>query len=149
MTTPLLPPLREELRLLAAAPNPDGSPAWMIQDPVNNRFFRLGWLDFELLLRWAGGSPQQIIEAVNAETTLTVHPEDLDALWRFLEQHSLLQTNTPQAVARLQQRAAELKPGLRQWLIYHYLFFRIPLIRPQFWLNALVPDWIGCSPARS
>jgi putative peptide zinc metalloprotease protein len=25
----------------------------MIQDPVTNRFFRIGWLDFELLVHWA------------------------------------------------------------------------------------------------
>ena len=46
-----LPPLREELRLLPAAANHDGSPAWMVHDPINNRFFRVGWLDFEMLLR--------------------------------------------------------------------------------------------------
>ena len=49
----MLPPLREELRLLPAATNRDGTPAWIVQDPVNNRFFRIGWIDFELLLRWA------------------------------------------------------------------------------------------------
>ena len=39
-----LPPLREELQLHAAAPYSDGSPAWVIQDPVNNRFYRIGYL---------------------------------------------------------------------------------------------------------
>lgn len=144
MSEPRLQPLREELRLLPAAPNSDGSPAWLVQDPVNNRFFRIGWLDFELLLRWTYLSPQQIIEAVNAETTLNVQLEDLEALWRFLEQHSLLQANTQQAAERLQQRATTLKTEPYKWLINHYLFFRIPLIRPQFWLKKLLPslDWL-------
>lgn len=139
MISSSLPPLREELRLLAAAPNPDGSPAWMVQDPVNNHFYRIGWLDFELLLRWASGSPQQLVAAVNAETTLSVHLEDVGALWQFLEQHSLLRTSTPEAVRRLVQRAETLKPGLFKWLVYHYLFFRLPLIRPQFWLKKFFP----------
>ncbi len=39
-----LPPLREELKLLPAAANHDGSPAWMVQDPINNSFFVLGGL---------------------------------------------------------------------------------------------------------
>jgi putative peptide zinc metalloprotease protein len=144
MIPPLLPPLREELRLLAAAPNPDGSPAWMVQDPVNNRFYRIGWLDFELLLHWASGTPEQVVEAVNAETTLTVHPEDVEALWHFLEYHNLLQARTPQAVERLQKQAKTIKPGVFKWLVYHYLFFRIPLIRPQFWLKKLLPwfEWL-------
>ena len=144
MSEPRLQPLREELRLLPAAPNSDGSPAWLVQDPVNNRFFRIGWLDFELLLRWTYLSPQQIIEAVNAETTLNVQLEDLEDLWRFLEQHSLLQANTQQAAERLQQRATMLKTEPYKWLINHYLFFRIPLVRPQFWLKKLLPslDWL-------
>lgn len=139
-----LPPLREELRLLPAAPNRDGSPAWMVQDPVNNRFFRIGWIDFELLLRWALDSPQQVVDAVNAETTLTVGMDDVDGLQRFLEQHSLLQANSERAVERLRQRAAGLKKGVSEWLVHHYLFFRIPLVRPQFWLVKLMPwvDWI-------
>jgi len=37
-----LPPQRDELRLLPAAANHDGSSAWLVQDPVNNRFFRIG-----------------------------------------------------------------------------------------------------------
>ena len=88
--------------------------------------------------------PQQIIEAVNAETTLNVQLEDLEALWRFLEQHSLLQANSQQAAERLQQRATTLKTEPYKWLINHYLFFRIPLVRPQFWLKKLLPslDWL-------
>ena len=50
-TAPPVPALREDLQLFPAAANRDGSPAWMILDPVTNRFFRLGWLEFELLSR--------------------------------------------------------------------------------------------------
>ena len=139
-----LPPLREELRLLPAVANRDGTPAWMVQDPVNNRFFRIGWLDFELLLRWTHDSVEQMVQAVNAETTLTVGLEDVDGLLRFLEQHSLLQANSERAVERLRQRASALRKSVHEQLIHHYLFFRIPLVRPQFWLKKLLPllDWI-------
>lgn len=140
----LLPPLREELRLLPAAANRDGTPAWMVQDPVNNRFFRIGWLDFELLLRWTQESAERLVESVNTETTLTVGLADVDGLMRFLEQHNLLQANSEQAVERLRQRASALKKSVHEQLIHHYLFFRIPLVRPQFWLKKLLPflDWI-------
>ena len=47
-----LPRIRDELVVFPAAANEDGSPAWIIQDPVNNRFYRIGWLEFECLLRW-------------------------------------------------------------------------------------------------
>lgn len=137
MDTLHLPPLREELRLYPTNPNSDGSPAWLLQDPIANRFFRIGWIDFELLLRWSSGNPKQIIESINTTTTLTVSIEDLKALFFFLEQNNLLQVSTQDAVEGLQQRAVKLKNDPINWLIRHYLFFRIPLIRPQIWLKKL------------
>ena len=135
----LLPPLREELRLLPAAPNHDGSPAWMVQDPVNNRFFRIGWIDFEILLRWSQRSAQAIAQSISEETTLTIDDSDVAALLQFLEQHSLLQANSPNAVDRLRRLSAQMQKNPYEWLLHNYLFFRIPLIRPQLWLARLMP----------
>jgi hypothetical protein len=135
-----VPPLREELRLLPAAANHDGSPAWMVHDPINNRFFRIGWLDFEILLRWSQGSPQAIAQSVSEETTLSIDETDVGALLHFLEQHNLLQANSASAVNRLRQRSAQMKKNPYEWLLHNYLFFRVPLIRPQVWLAAIMPD---------
>jgi putative peptide zinc metalloprotease protein len=92
-----LPLLREELRLLAASPQPDGSPAWNVLDPVRNRFFRIGWLEFELLLRWSMGNAEAIAVAVAAETTLPASREDVEALARFLQHNELLQPGSSYA----------------------------------------------------
>ncbi len=141
---PGLPPLRDELRLLPAAANYDGSPAWMVQDPVNNRFFRIGWLDFEVLLRWTQGSAKAVADSVSSETTLSADESDVGALLSFLEQHSLLKADTPQAVDRLRKRSLLLKKNPYEWLLHHYLFFRVPLVRPQLWLAKILPylSWI-------
>jgi putative peptide zinc metalloprotease protein len=139
-----LPPIREELRLLPAAANPDGSPAWMVHDPVNNRFFRIGWMDFEMLLRWSQGTPQAIAESINDETTLTIDVNDVGALLHFLEQHSLLQSNSTAAVDRMRHRSVLMKRNPYEWLLHNYLFFRIPLVRPQLWLAKIMPffNWL-------
>lgn len=42
-----LPSLRDDLRLLGTGAERDGSPGWTIFDPARNRFFRIGWLEFE------------------------------------------------------------------------------------------------------
>ena len=135
----VLPPLREELRLLPAAANHDGSPAWMVQDPVNNRFFRIGWIDFEILLRWSHRSASAIAQSISNETTLTVDDSDVAALLKFLEQHSLLRANSPSAVDRLRRLSAQMQKNPYEWLLHNYLFFRIPLIRPQLWLARWMP----------
>ncbi|MEQ1487195.1 MAG: site-2 protease family protein [Methylotenera sp.] len=138
----MLPAMREELRLLPAASNHDGTPAWMVQDPINNRFFRIGWIDFEILLRWSHLYPKQIIEAVNSETTLNIDENDINGLVRFLEQHNLLQATSHAAADKLRLRANSVKQGVFDWLLHHYLFFRVPLIRPQAMLATLMP-WLS------
>lgn len=123
--------LRQELRLLPASANPDGSPSWMIHDPVTNRFFRIGWLDFELLLRWGMESPSALLNSVRAETTLDPQEEDIRSLSGFLQQHELLQSNGADGTRQLHARAQAASRGVSDWLLHHYLFFRIPLVRPQ------------------
>jgi putative peptide zinc metalloprotease protein len=116
----------------------------MVQDPINNSFFRIGWLDFEMLLRWAYGSPEKIVSSVNNETTLDIEITDVNDLKDFLIQNRLLQANNQAAVDQLRSSAKEQNRGLINWLLHHYLFFRIPLFRPQVWLAKVMPwlDWI-------
>jgi putative peptide zinc metalloprotease protein len=131
------PPLREDLRLSEAAQNPDGTPAWVIQDAVTNRFFRIGWLEFECLLRW-GQSPTSIAQDVAASTALNPSVEQVVALRSFLEQHHLVR---PDVAARARLAKTDQSGGwlsLRWWL-HHYLFFRIPLLFPHKLLGRLAP----------
>ncbi len=139
-----VPPLREELRLIPAANNHDGSPAWMIQDPICNKFYRIGWLDFELLLRWQLIDITHIIDDIQAETTLEVDEDNISELVGFLTQNKLLQASSAEAVNGLIREKEMRKEGLFAWLIHHYLFFRIPLIKPQVLLANILPlvRWI-------
>jgi putative peptide zinc metalloprotease protein len=123
--------LRQELRLLPADANRDGSPAWMIHDPVANRFFRVGWMDFEILLRWERRTHAAVAQAVCEETTLHAEVEDVESLEAFLRQHGLLQPSKPADVDAMRERAATQMPSAGEWLLHHYLFFRLPLVRPQ------------------
>ena len=91
--TAQLPALRQDLRLHEAAPSKDGSPAWSIQDPVTNRFFRIGWLEFEFLLRWPGDAAQ-IAEDVAATTPLAADKEMVEAFAVFLARHNLVRPSS-------------------------------------------------------
>ncbi len=134
-----LPPLRDELRLLPTSANADGSPAWLIQDPVTNRFYRIGWVDFELLLRWDQANMAQILDSIAQETPLTVDAQDVMDLLKFLDAHQLLQARSPDAVERLHQRAQARRQSPQEWLLHNYLFFRVPLLRPQEALARWLP----------
>ncbi|TWB29632.1 HlyD family efflux transporter periplasmic adaptor subunit [Nitrospirillum bahiense] len=139
-----LAPLREELTLLAGPALADGSPSWTLHDQVAGRFYRLGWLEFEILRRWHLEVPQAIAADVASNTTLRVTVDDVMAVSQFLALNNLLQRHGPQAVSTLMRQAEMRKPGLWQWLLKNYLFFRVPLVKPDRFLTQALPyvSWI-------
>lgn len=134
-----LPPLREDLALIEAAPRRDGSPAWMVHDPVANRFYRLGWLEFELLSRWRAPTAGQALSQTRDETGLTVSADELANLVDFLARHHLLRASEPGAAQALVDEAARAHDAKLKRLLHDYLFFRIALVRPQAWLERWLP----------
>ncbi len=139
-----LPPLREELNLFAGAPSMDGAPTWILQDPVAHRFYRIGWQEYEILLRWnmrAGDMLREIAQ----QTTLNVSESDVEKLLKFLATHNLIQSRGPMALQRLQEHAAKLNRRDLVWVVKNYLFIRIPLVRPDKFLEHTLPliRWLG------
>ncbi|MBT2339796.1 MULTISPECIES: HlyD family efflux transporter periplasmic adaptor subunit [Pseudomonas] len=137
-----LPAIREDLRLIPAATQRDGSPAWMIQDPVGNRFFTVGWLEFEMLSRWSLGNPTRLLDALAAQTPLQVSRAELASLLVFLRHHQLLQVTEVNGSQRLEAMARQQKHTGWQWLLHNYLFMRVPLWRPQRLLQKTLP-WVA------
>ncbi|SEJ27177.1 HlyD family efflux transporter periplasmic adaptor subunit [Achromobacter sp. NFACC18-2] len=130
-----LPSLREDLRLFAAAPHADGSPAWVIEDPVRNRHFRIGWLEFEFLSRWRL-APAELLADIVRRTALQPGEDQLREFADFLRANDLLRPapSQSQAMAWAEPRRPWSKP---KWWLHNYLFFRIPLIHPTYWLGKL------------
>ncbi|CDK99848.1 Peptidase, M50 family protein [Magnetospirillum gryphiswaldense MSR-1 v2] len=140
----LLPSLRDELSLHPGPASLDGSPTWTIRDPVRNRYFRIGWAAFEALSRW-GGTAGEVAEAVRAETTIDMSDEEVMDVAKFVRGNQLTQANSHADTLRLSEQAAAEKHSLFNWLLHHYLFFRIPLVRPDRFLGGLLPlvSWLG------
>jgi len=133
-----LPPLRDELALYAGAPANDGSPTWMIHDPARNRFFRIEWGAFEIISRWALGRPEAIVEKVQKETTLSITHKEVLAIGQFLVANQLIKVRGAEGTTRFLKIMAQMKRSWLSWLIHNYLFFKIPLIRPDRFLSATV-----------
>jgi len=134
-----LPPLRQDLRLHPGPQRPDGAPSWLLHDPPRNRFFRIGWAEFELLRRWEGQGPEGLLTRVNRDTPLRIERTHLEALLQFLSVNQLLAGSGERFLDRLEQRVAQGRIGIGQWLLHHYLFFRIPLARPDGFLERTLP----------
>jgi len=139
MRATTLLPLREEIAIFPGPAALDGSPSYTLHDPARNRFYRLGWPEFEILSRWSEASIDAVVDRVNRETTLRIEREDVDELARFLSASDILRVTSPQGTANLVGKAKRQRTSWGQWLLHNYLFTRIPLLRPDRFLTATSP----------
>lgn len=138
----MLPLLREELSLYPGPPAGDGAPTWSLHDPVRNLFFRVDWMSFEMLSRWHLGDPTAILEAIAEETPIEPLEDDFANLAKFLVESELIQRHDAKATGWMHEQQQKRRPKISQWLLHHYLFFRIPLWHPNDWLERTSP-YIG------
>ncbi len=136
-----LPALRADLQLSPAAPGVDGAPRWTLADPLRGRYFQLAEGAIRLLRHWHLGDAGRVLAAANAGTPAALGTTDLEALLRFLRSHELVLADGEQraefAIRLARQRQSPLKR-----LLHGYLFFRIPLWRPDPLLARIWP-WLA------
>lgn len=138
----MLPALRQELSLFAGPPDHGGAPTWSLQDPVRNRFFRIDWLAFEILSRWHLGNAAAIATAVRRDTPIQADHADVDDVATFLTDNDLIQRHHATSVDVLSRRRASQQTSWYMWLLHRYLFFRVPLWRPDTFLTRTLP-WVS------
>jgi putative peptide zinc metalloprotease protein len=129
------PALRQDLQLHHASALSDGSPSWTLHDPVRHRFTRIDWITHEVLRRWWLADAALIAEQVNAHTTLALGAEHVLQVLEFARRQELVEPTAPPP-------GQEATRGLRAvltWLMHHYLFFRVPLLNPDAFLQRLLP----------
>jgi putative peptide zinc metalloprotease protein len=137
-----LPSLRADLQLQMAAPALDGSPRWTLADPLRGRYFKLGAAAMRLLRHWSLGDPEQVLRAANREPGLPLDATELEHLLSFLRAHDLISALDPQQRASYGIKAAAQRQSVWLILLHQYLFFRIPLWRPDAFLNRAWP-WLA------
>ncbi len=132
----ILPRLRPDLELTVAPAEEQGKPVWMLHDPIHATFTRLDWIQFEIVKRLdRTQSAEELLKRLEQETTIR---EDQSEILKFIEEliafgltEKTLHKNSAFLTAEQQQR----QTGFFKWLIYHYLYFRIPIIHPDKFLE--------------
>ncbi|MDN6873847.1 biotin/lipoyl-binding protein [Pseudomonas citronellolis] len=135
----MLPALRPDLSLSPAAAGFDGSPQWTLADPLRGRYFKLGAAAVRLLRHWSLGDPRRVLEAANAETGGPLGEAELEELLRFLRGHDLIAAVDAEQRASYGAKAGALRQSLWRRVLHQYLFFRVPLWRPDVFLNRAWP----------
>ena len=131
-----LPVLRNDLRIYPWQPAPrTGEALWALHDPTRNRFFLLPQDAMEILKRFDLGSISQIVARVNSETARRVNDADVQATVAFLHQNQLVKLSAKSAAESLMKLKESQREPLLNRLIHTYFFFRIPLVRPDLFLE--------------
>ncbi|MGJ3626824.1 hypothetical protein AB5I41_07970 [Sphingomonas sp. MMS24-JH45] len=137
MAAASLPPLRQELRLDRGAPLASGAPGFVL-------FIRCatcssssdGWNNAWPRTRHRG-DPASVRDALVAEGTPPADAEAAVAAFHDFARANGLTSGAP-AAELAQRRAATARDGWR-WLLDHYLFIRVPLVRPAAFLSRTLP----------
>ncbi|MAE91990.1 MAG: hypothetical protein CMI67_20835 [Pelagibaca sp.] len=136
---PPLPPLREDLRISLGAPLLNGAPSWVIYDPIRHRFFQVGQRTMEMISNWSSGTISRLQSELQAKRALHVGAQEIRAVLEFLKSSDLL-AETERGLARsFDSRVAKQRTSLIQWALHRYIFFRVPLVRPNNFLQATWP----------
>ncbi len=127
-----LPKLNPLLKLHPSGQSHDGQPQWTLYHPMSNQFYKIGWAEFECLSRFHQyDNANDLIAAVNAQTTLTIDADDIQNLLQFLATRGLLEgkLNTPMD---------DTDKPLWHRVMHGYLYFTIPLFKPQAFLDKTI-----------
>ena len=131
--------LREDLTLYTGIRSAEGLPTWTLHDPISHRYYRLGWLEFEFLQRWGMENAEAIIASIQHDTPLHADLQAFERFEEFLKLHQLIKPQGIEGSKLLERRYLLTRPKFWTTLLHNYLFFRIPLIRPNSVLNRITP----------
>ncbi len=134
-----LPVLRDDLQILPGAAQPNGAPSWVIFDSVANTYFEIGRELLDMLILWRAGTIEKLIRRLKSEFGRIVTKEEVGEAVHFLISNALVRDIPGNDFAMM---AAKVEADKKSWFttaMHSYLFFRIPLVRPDRFLQATWP----------
>ena len=135
----VLPELRSDIRLMPGPTAADGSPSWTLHDPARGRYFRINWTAFHILSYWPATTAQALIEKIHNETTCRLNVAEVITFIKFLYSNNLTQTAGNADFLAYYQQYRATRPAWYLRILHNYLFFRIPLVRPDHFLRSTLP----------
>ena len=140
---PPLPPLREDLRILPGPNDASGAKTWLIHDILAHKFHALAERGFFLLSHWKTVPPPELLAYINAKTAKDYDEDydeqDIEDMAGFLYAQKLTLIPPALDTGGLCEQEQAAHPPFYKQILHKYLFFRVPLFRPQKFLEAAAP----------
>lgn len=133
------PTLRQDLTLYQGPADTNGAPTWTLHDAARNQYFEIDWIAFEIISRLELNDATIICEQINSQTTLYVTAEDVERVIDFLTENELVSVYAHQEFGRLLTKSKHRQKSWFDTFLHGYLFFRLPIFRPDSFLEKLLP----------
>lgn len=137
-----LPELRQDLTVIDPGAVGEAGKRWLIYDPVRHHYCEVDATSLEMLRLWrAGQTVDGLISAVERATGKRIAADDIIEFLQFAEAEKLLADPAGGDWRAIAATAARVRSGATKQLIHSYLFFKVPLVHPQAFLQRTL--WIA------
>lgn len=147
------PGLRADVQMHPVQPGRDGRAAWVVEDPVGGRYFSVGETEFVLIAALRDGDrPSAALQALRRLGLAQPAAAEYAAFLRQLREAGLCRSGAREGgegratrVGDKADRPGGASPrataGPRWWtrLLHGYVYYRVPLLRPDAALTRLAP----------
>ena len=134
-----LPALRQDLRLRPGTRSESGEASWLLYDPLRHQYFSLSRSALKLIRLWRAGETRARLNLRIKADGLEITAPEVDSFINFIEENFLIESKENAHISRISKAANARKSHWLIWLIHNYLFFKIPLLRPDAMLTRLLP----------
>ena len=125
--------------------NEAGENEWLLYDPLRHQYFALGRTALLLLRYLPKISSLEDLKNSLAKDDATVDDHEIEQFLTFLSDNFLSVGSSIEHVERIKAAQKARQRHWFMWLVHNYLFIKIPLIRPDRFLNGLLrifsPIW--------
>lgn len=136
----ILPALRSDIQIAPGAPDSNGLPSWVVHDPLQHRYFHIDRLTRNILSIWQEGlAPENLIEIAERQLNISISKDHIENLLNFLRNNHLLDDAKQSNWRDYLQRETAQKQDISGKILKNYVFFKVPLLQPQNFLNSYSP----------
>ena len=135
----VLPELRRELTLSEGAADAAGRRSVLVFDPVRNLHFRFDHPAARIVASWRAVEEGGFRADLAREHGLETSAADLAEIVEFLHANELTTADRNRSWRGIAARAAAGRKSLGTRLLHDWLFFRVPLVDPDRFLDRVAP----------
>ena len=139
----LIPGLRPDLEFIKGPLDPDGTTVFLIHDRLNDTYDEANWAQVEILKQLITPlTIDQLMEKLASETTLRLSREEVIAFCQDAVAKGLTRATLTRSASGLIKEYRVRRSTMVKSMLQSYLYFRIPLIQPEKFLERTV-GWVS------